>query len=565
MSLRLGDLLVSKGLLTSRQLEDALQEQKISGNKLGTSLVKLGYISEKNLVSFLSRHYGVPAIDLSEVQIDPEAIKMIPPDVVFKYQVIPIKRVGSTLRVAMGDPSNILAIDDIKFLTSCHVEVFVSTESTIKSAVEKFYDSSSSLAEIMGSMDTAENMELLEDTEEVDIRELQQASEDAPVVKLVNLILNEAIKRRASDIHMEPYERVFRVRFRIDGVLQEFMKPPMKLKNAIISRVKIMAKLDIAERRLPQDGRIKMKFGKDKEMDFRVSVLPTLFGEKVVMRLLDKSNLQLDMTKLGFEESPLKEFKEAIHKPFGMVLVTGPTGSGKTTTLYSALSELNQITENISTAEDPVEFNLMGINQVQTHEEIGLTFASCLRSFLRQDPDIIMVGEIRDFETAEIGIKAALTGHLVLSTLHTNDAPSTINRLLNMGIEPFLVASSVNLVVAQRLARRNCESCKAPVEISSQMLRTLGVPEEAISNFTCFKGKGCPECSNTGFKGRVALYEVLPIKEEIRELILQGASASEIKREAMRVGMKTLRQAALTKLQEGVTTVEEVMKTTVED
>jgi type IV pilus assembly protein PilB len=565
MSLRLGDLLVSKGLLTNKQLEDALQEQKISGNKLGTSLVKLGFISEKNLVTFLSRHYGVPAIDLSEVQIDPDAIKMIPPDVVFKYQVIPIKRVGSTLRVAMSDPSNILAIDDIKFLSSCHVEVFVSTESTIKAGIDKFYDSSSSLAEIMGSMDSAENMELLEDTDDVDVRELQQASEDAPVVKLVNLILNEAIKRGASDIHIEPYEKIFRVRFRIDGVLQEFMKPPMKLRAAIISRVKIMAKLDIAERRLPQDGRIKIKFGKDKEMDFRVSVLPTLFGEKVVMRLLDKSNLQLDMTKLGFEENPLKEFKEAIHKPFGMVLVTGPTGSGKTTTLYSALSELNQITENISTAEDPVEFNLMGINQVQMHEEIGLTFASCLRSFLRQDPDIIMVGEVRDFETAEISIKAALTGHLVLSTLHTNDAPSTINRLLNMGIEPFLVASSVNLVVAQRLLRRNCTVCRTPVQVSPQMLRTLGVPEEEISTYVCFKGKGCDRCSGTGFKGRVALYEVLPIKEEIRELILQGASASEIKREGMRLGMKTLRQAALTKLNEGMTTVEEVMKTTVED
>jgi len=400
---------------------------------------------------------------------------------------------------------------------------------------------------------------------EVDVQQLQQASEDAPVVKLVNLILNEAIKRGASDIHMEPYEKIFRVRFRIDGVLHEFMKPPMKLKNAIISRVKIMAKLDIAERRLPQDGRIKIKFGKDKEMDFRVSVLPTLFGEKVVMRLLDKSTLQLDMTKLGFEEKPLKDFKEAIHKPFGMVLVTGPTGSGKTTTLYSALAELNQISENISTAEDPVEFNLMGINQVQTHEEIGLTFAACLRSFLRQDPDIIMVGEIRDFETAEIAIKAALTGHLVLSTLHTNDAPSTINRLLNMGIEPFLVASSVNLILAQRLARRNCESCKTPVQVSPQMLLNLGAPEEDIPSYNCFKGKGCQACANTGFKGRVALYEALPVREEVRELILQGASASEIKREAMRIGMKTLRQAALTKLKEGVTTVEEVMKTTVED
>ncbi len=565
MSVRLGELLVSKGLITAKQLEDALQEQKISGNKLGSSLVKLGLISEKNLVSFLSRHYGVPAIDLSEAQIDPEVIKMIPPDVVFKYQVIPIKRIGSTLRVAMNDPSNILAIDDIKFLTSCHVEVFVSTESAIKAAIDKFYDSSESLADIMDSMDGAEKMELLEESDEVDIRELQQASEDAPVIKLVNLILNEAIKRKASDIHLEPYEKVFRVRFRTDGVLQEFMKPPMKLKNAIISRAKIMAKLDIAERRLPQDGRIKMKFGKDKEMDFRVSVLPTLYGEKVVMRLLDKSNLQLDMTKLGFEEKPLKEFKEAIHKPFGMVLVTGPTGSGKTTTLYSALAELNQITENISTAEDPVEFNLMGINQVQMHEEIGLTFASSLRSFLRQDPDIIMVGEIRDFETAEIAIKAALTGHLVLSTLHTNDAPSTINRLLNMGIEPFLVASSVNLIAAQRLARMICEYCKQPIQVSPQMLLNLGVLPDEISGFVCYKGTGCARCSNTGYKGRIALYEIMPIREEIRELILQGASAMEIKRETMRLGMKTLRQTALTKLKDGTTTVEEVLRSTVED
>ena len=565
MSVRLGELLVSKGLINAKQLEDALQEQKVSGNKLGSSLVKLGYIAEKNLVAFLSRHYGVPAIDLSEAQIDGEVIKMVPPDVVFKYQVVPIKRIGSTLRVAMSDPSNILAIDDIKFLTGCHVEVFVSTESTIKAAIDKFYDSTESLADIMGSMDDSEKMELLEESEEVDIRELQQASEDAPVIKLVNLILNEAIKRKASDIHLEPYERIFRVRFRTDGVLQEFMKPPMKLKNAIISRAKIMAKLDIAERRLPQDGRIKMKFGKDKEMDFRVSVLPTLYGEKVVMRLLDKSNLQLDMTKLGFEEKPLAEFKESIHKPFGMVLVTGPTGSGKTTTLYSALAELNQISENISTAEDPVEFNLMGINQVQMHEEIGLTFASSLRSFLRQDPDIIMVGEIRDFETAEIAIKAALTGHLVLSTLHTNDAPSTINRLLNMGIEPFLVASSVNLIAAQRLARKICEFCKQPLQVSPQMLLNLGVPPDEVSAFVCYKGTGCGRCSNTGYKGRIALYEVMPIRDEIRELILQGASAMEIKKEAMRMGMKTLRQTALTKLKEGITTVEEVLKSTVED
>ncbi len=565
MSGRLGDLLVGKNLITPRQLDEALHEQRLSGNKLGSALVKLGFITEKALVSFLSKHYGVPAIDLAEVQIDPEAIKTIPADVIFKYQAIPIKRIGSTLRLAMADPSNILAIDDIKFLASCHVEVFVSTESSIKSAIDKFYDLSDTVSKIMDGVDEGEKMELLEDNEEADLSDLRQASEDAPVIKLVNLILNEAIKKQASDIHVEPYEKIFRVRFRVDGVLYEFMKPPMKLKNAIISRVKIMAKLDIAERRLPQDGRIKVKLGREKEMDFRVSVLPTLFGEKVVLRLLDKSNLQLDMTKLGFEEKPLEEFKYAIHKPFGMVLVTGPTGSGKTTTLYSALAELNQVSENISTAEDPVEINLMGINQVQVHEEIGLNFANCLRSFLRQDPDIIMVGEVRDFETAEIAIKAALTGHLVLSTLHTNDAPSTINRLLNMGIEPFLVASSVNLILAQRLVRMVCEGCKTPMQVSPQMLLNLGLGPEELQGFTCYKGAGCPVCSNTGYKGRMAVYEVMPVREEIRELILQGASAGEIKKEAIRLGMVTLRQAALKKLREGVTTVEEVLKSTVED
>ena len=565
MSGRLGELLVNNGLITPKQLDEALQEQKISGNKLGSSLVKLGIISEKNLVSFLSRHYGVPAIDLNEIQIDPEAMKMIPADVIFKYQAIPIKRIGSTLRVAMSDPSNILAIDDIKFLAGCHVEVFVSTESAIKASIDRFYDPTDTLSEIMGTIEEGEGVELLDDSEDVDVSELQQASEDAPVIKLVNLILNEAIKRQASDIHIEPYEKVFRVRLRIDGVLHQFMTPPMKLKNAMTSRVKIMSKLDIAERRLPQDGRIKVKLGKDKEMDFRVSVLPTLFGEKVVMRLLDKSTLQLDMTKLGFEENPLQEFKEAIHKPFGMVLVTGPTGSGKTTTLYSALTELNQITDNISTAEDPVEFNLMGINQVQIHEEIGLSFANCLRSFLRQDPDIIMVGEVRDFETAEIAIKAALTGHLVLSTLHTNDAPSTISRLLNMGIEPFLVASAVNLIVAQRLARKICEGCRQVVQVSPQMLVNLGVAPDELHGFTCYKGSGCARCNQTGYKGRVALYEVLPVRDEIRELILQGGSAGEIKKGAIQLGMKTLRQAALQKLRDGITTVEEVLKTTVED
>jgi len=390
-------------------------------------------------------------------------------------------------------------------------------------------------------------------------------AEEAPVIKLVNYILRDAIQKKASDIHIEAYEKVLRARLRIDGTLYEIMKPPMKLKNAIASRIKIMARLDIAERRLPQDGRIKLKLGKGRDMDFRVSVLPTLFGEKVVMRLLDKSNLQLDMTKLGFEEAPLEHFKEAIHKPFGMVLVTGPTGSGKTTTLYSALSELNAPDVNVSTAEDPVEFNLHGINQVQVHEEVGLTFASALRSFLRQDPDIIMVGEIRDFETAEIAVKAALTGHMVLSTLHTNDAPQTINRMLNMGVEPFLVASSVNLILAQRLARKVCPDCKEEMEPPAEALRDLGVKMEDIGTFSVYEGRGCASCTNTGFKGRVALYEVMPITDEIKELVLAGASAMEIKREAIRLGMSTLRMAGVNKLREGVTTVNEVGRVTMSD
>ena len=454
---RLGELLVRSNLITKEQLQSALDEQKSSGGqlRLGAILVKDGYISETELTAFLSKQYSVPSINLAEFDIDPAVVKLLPVDVVQKYQAIPVNRAGSTLILAMSDPSNIFAIDDIKFMTGYNVEVVVASDSGIKSAIDKFYDQSASLADMMSDLDM-EDLEVVGDDEEVDVTSLERATEDAPVVKLVNLILTDAIKRKASDIHIEPYERSFRVRYRIDGVLYEVMKPPMKLKNAITSRLKIMAELDIAERRLPQDGRIKIKLGGGKDMDFRVSVLPTLFGEKIVMRLLDKSSLQLDMTKLGYEPEPLARFKEEIHKPFGMVLVTGPTGSGKTVSLYSALAELNKTTENISTAEDPVEFNFAGINQVQMHEDIGLNFAAALRSFLRQDPDIIMIGEIRDFETAEIGVKAALTGHLVLSTLHTNDAPSTINRLLNMGIEPFLVASAVNLITAQRLARRVC-------------------------------------------------------------------------------------------------------------
>lgn len=564
MSSRLGELLVAKGLITTKQLDHALREQKATGSKLGTCLVKLGYMTETTLVSFLSKQYGVPAIDLIEAQIDVEAIKKIPGEVASKYQIMPIKQIGSVLRVAMADPSNILAIDDIKFLTGCHVEVFVSTESAIRESLDKFYQAGD-LDKIIKDFEDDVGLQVLDVNDDVDVSELKEAVQDAPVIKFVNHILNEAIKRKASDIHLEPYERVFRVRIRVDGVLQEYNRPPLTLKNAIISRLKIMAKMDIAERRLPQDGRMKVVSGRDREMDFRVSTLPTLFGEKMVLRLLDKSNLQLDMTKLGFEEDSLHQFKEAIHKPYGMVLVTGPTGSGKTTTLYSGLAELNQVTENISTAEDPVEINLVGINQVQIHEEIGLSFAAALRSFLRQDPDIIMVGEIRDFETAEIAIKAALTGHLVLSTLHTNDAPSTIHRMLNMGIEPFLVASAVHLILAQRLARRICDGCKIPVQVSPQLLLNLGVGPDELQGFACYRGTGCPACSNTGYKGRLAIYEVMPIGDEVRELILQGATANEIKKEGIRLGMKTLRQSALTKLREGVTTVEEVLKTTVED
>lgn len=563
---RLGDILVKNNLITSEQLAAALQEQKMSGgnSKLGAILVKQGLIQEPDLVAFLSRQYGVPIISLAEYEIDPAVIKIIPPEVVQKYNLIPVNRAGSTLIVAVSDPSNLFAIEDIKFMTSYNVEMVVTGESDIRGAIDKYYDQSASLADVMDNLDM-EDLELVDTEEEVDVSSLERATEDAPVVKLVNLILMDAIRKKASDIHIEPYEKSFRVRYRIDGVLYEVMKPPMKLKNAITSRIKIMAELDIAERRLPQDGRIKIKLGGGKDMDYRVSVLPTLFGEKIVLRLLDKSNLQLDMTKLGYEPEALAHFKREIHKPFGMVLVTGPTGSGKTVSLYSALSELNKVTENISTAEDPVEFNFAGINQVQMHEDIGLNFAAALRSFLRQDPDIIMIGEIRDFETAEIAVKAALTGHLVLSTLHTNDAPATINRLLNMGIEPFLVASAVNLITAQRLARRVCSECKEKEDIPVHALVAAGVPAEEAADYVCYRGRGCPVCNNTGFKGRVGFYQVMPMLEPIRELILNGANTAEIKRESMRLGIKTMRQSGLTKVKEGVTSLEEVLRVTVAD
>jgi type IV pilus assembly protein PilB len=565
-SSRLGEILVKNNLITREQLASALEEQKLSGNqvRIGTILIKQNLINEHELTSFLSKQYGVPTINLADYDIDPAVSKIIPQEVVQKYQLVPVNRAGATLIVAVSDPSNLFAIEDIKFMTNFNVEVVVASESDIKTAIDKYYDQSASLADVMSDLDV-EDLEIVGEDDDVDVSSLERATEDAPVVKMVNAILQDAIKKKASDIHIEPYEKIFRVRYRIDGVLYEVMRPPIKLKNAITSRIKIMSELDIAERRLPQDGRIKIKLGGGKDMDFRVSVLPTLFGEKICLRLLDKSNLQTDLTKLGYEEDALAHFQREIHKPFGMVLVTGPTGSGKTVSLYSALAELNKVSENISTAEDPVEFNFAGINQVQMHEDIGLNFAAALRSFLRQDPDIIMIGEIRDFETAEIAVKAALTGHLVLSTLHTNDAPATINRLLNMGIEPFLVASAVNLITAQRLARRNCPECKQPEDIPVQALIDAGVSPDEAPSYVCYRGKGCPVCNGTGYKGRVGFYQVMPMLEEIRELILNGANTAEIKRESMRLGIKTMRQAGLTKLKEGVSSFEEVLRVTVAD
>src|SRR5512133_309403 len=563
---RLGEILVKNNLIDRVQLEKALEEQKLSGGqtRLGSVLVKQNLISEQNLTSFLSKQYGVPTVNLADYEIDAAVIKLIQPEVVQKYQLVPVNRAGATLIVAVSDPSNLFAIEDIKFMTGYNIEMVVASERDIKASIDKYYDQSASLADVMSDLDV-EDLEIVGDEEQVDVGSLERATEDAPVVKMVNAILQDAIRKKASDIHIEPYEKLFRVRYRIDGILYEVMKPPLKLKNAITSRIKIMAELDIAERRLPQDGRIKIKLGGGKDMDFRVSCLPTLFGEKIVMRLLDKGNLQTDLTKLGYEPEALKHFMRESHKPFGMVLVTGPTGSGKTVSLYSAIAELNKVSENISTAEDPVEFNFAGINQCQMHEDIGLNFAAALRSFLRQDPDIIMIGEIRDFETAEIAVKAALTGHMVLSTLHTNDAPATINRLLNMGIEPFLVASAVNLITAQRLARRVCAECKEPEEIPVQALIDAGVSSEEAPSYVCMKGKGCPVCNNTGYKGRVGFYQVMPMLEEIRELILNGANTAEIKRESMRLGIKYMRQSGLTKLQEGVTSFEEVLRVTISD
>lgn len=610
MAAKLGQILIASSIITEDQLKQALSAQKREGGRLGTNLVKLGFITEERLVAFLSKQYGVPAINLSDYKIDSAVLKLVPADMAKKYLIMPVARVGATLTIAMADPSNVFAIDDVKFMTGYNVEVVVSSESAIISGITTYYlgkgenvlaisgssqksaattnailqakdytfsDTDLSAGADFGGMEEGPQVSV-EDFDSivgnaldgVDVLEDKDDSEvvrdvEAPIVKLVNGVFVNAIKSGASDIHIEPYENSLRVRYRVDGVMYTVMNLPTKIRAALTSRIKIMSKLDIAERRLPQDGRIKLKFGKKREIDFRVSVLPCLFGEKTVLRLLDKANLQVDLTKLGFEVSALDDFMEALNKPYGMILVTGPTGSGKTTTLYSALNHLNKADTNIMTAEDPVEYNFMGINQVQMKEEIGLTFAAALRSFLRQDPDIIMVGEIRDFETAEIGVKAALTGHLVLSTLHTNDAPGTISRLLNMGIEPFLVSSAVILIVAQRLARRICSNCKTEDPVPVLALTKIGYTEEEAKKMKVSKGKGCPTCNNTGYKGRVALYEVMLIKDELKELILEGASSAEIKKAAVRLGMKTLRMSGMTKIAEGVTTIEEVLRVTFGD
>jgi type IV pilus assembly protein PilB len=571
MSSRLGEILVKDSLISEDQLKQAIDFQKKNGGRLGTCLVKMGLVSDDDITAVLSRQYGVPSINLKFYEVDPAVIKLVPQETAVRYQIVPLSRVGSTLTIAMTDPTNVFAMDDIKFMTGFNVEPVVASETAISEAIHKFYGDVESVEELDKVMkdltgEDADALELAAEESEMDLASLERAAEEAPIIKLCNLILTDAVKRGASDIHVEPYEKEYRVRFRIDGVLQNVMAPPMKLKDAITSRVKIMSKLDISEKRLPQDGRIMIKYlkdGKKKELDFRVSTVPTLFGEKIVMRLLDKENLRLDMTKLGFEPESLKKFEKQILKPYGMVLVTGPTGSCKTNTLYSSVARLNQPDTNIMTAEDPVEFQLPGINQVQMKEQIGLNFASALRAFLRQDPNIILVGEIRDFETAEIAVKAALTGHLVLSTLHTNDAPSTISRLMNMGIEPFLVATSVNLICAQRLVRRICAGCKEPLQIQPQALVEAGYTEEEASKTTIYHGRGCATCNNSGYKGRVGLYEVMEITDELRELILVGASALELKKKALELGMITLRKSGLTKIAAGATTLEEVVRETV--
>ncbi|MBI1845534.1 MAG: type IV-A pilus assembly ATPase PilB [Candidatus Rokubacteria bacterium] len=566
VSRRLGDLLVAEGLITQEQLQKALAEQKGRSEKLGSILVRLSFLGEDQLTEFLSRQYGIPSITLSQLDIDPDVLKLVPAQIAKKYEIVPVAREGNALTLAMADPTNVFALDDVTFMTNLQVSPVVAFQNAIRKAIERSYEAQSSdLAEVITELEgEIGDVEVLDDEEagaKVDVFELKESADEAPVVKLVNMILVDAIRRGASDIHLEPYEKVFRVRFRIDGVLHEIMTPPKRLEPALISRVKIMASLDIAERRLPQDGRIKLRYH-TREIDFRVSTLPTIFGEKTVMRILDKEALQLDLTKLGFDPWSLEHFQKAIHSPYGMILITGPTGSGKTTTLYSAVHTVNSPDVNIMTAEDPVEYNLKGVNQVQINDEIGRTFGAALRSFLRQDPDVILVGETRDLETAQIGVRAALTGHLVLTTLHTNDCPSTIARLLDMGIPPFLVSSSLLLILAQRLGRKVCKDCQEPYEADEDSLVPYGHLPQGLGPCSFYKGKGCATCNFTGMKGRVAIYEVMPVTQEIRDLILRNAPTAEIRDVAVSQGMKTLRQSGLAKVVEGVTTLDEVLRVT---
>jgi type IV pilus assembly protein PilB len=563
---RLGDLLVADGLLGQEQLQKALVEQKGSTEKLGSILIRLGFINEEQLIGFLSRQYGVPSITLSQLEIDLEVLKLVPAAIAKKYEVLPVRRMGNSLALAMADPTNVFALDDISFMTNLQVLPLVASQTAIKKAIDRHYESKTeAIASVMQDMSTdLSNVEVVEGDEEsakIDTFELKESADEAPVVKLVNMVLVDAIQKGASDIHFESYEKVFRIRFRIDGVLHEMLSPPKRLESAILSRLKIMSNLDISERRLPQDGRIKLRYS-TREIDFRVSTLPTIFGEKAVLRILDKDALKLDLTQLGFDEWSLEKFTGAIHQPYGMVLITGPTGSGKTTTLYSAIHTINSPEHNIMTAEDPVEYNLKGVNQVQINDGVGRTFAAALRSFLRQDPDVILVGETRDLETAQISIRAALTGHLVFSTLHTNDCPSTIARLLDMGIQPFLVASSLLLLLAQRLGRKICKACKEPYEGDEESLVPYGHVPTGKGKATFYKGKGCPACNFTGMKGRVAIYEVMPISEELRDAILRNAPTAELREVAQSQGMKTLRQSGLLKVLDGTTTIEEVLRVT---
>jgi type IV pilus assembly protein PilB len=564
---RLGDLLVAEGLITDVQLKQALGDQKGKADRLGSILLRLGFITEEQLIGFLSRQYGIPSITLNKVDIDPETIRLVPGTIALKYEVLPVKRIGGTLTLAMADPTNVFALDDIAFMTNLQILPVVAPQAAIRKALETYYEAPSAsmsdmLSEItaeVGSVEVVEGVE--EESSKVDIFELKESADEAPVVKLVNMVLVDAIRKGASDLHWEPYEKVFRIRFRIDGVLHEMLAPPKRLEPAIISRLKIMANLDISERRVPQDGRIKLRYGQ-REIDFRVSILPTIFGEKAVLRILDKDALQLDLTKLGFDAWSYDKFNHAIHQPYGMVLITGPTGSGKTTTLYSAISTINSPEHNIMTAEDPVEYNLKGVNQVQVNDNVGRTFAAVLRSFLRQDPDVILVGETRDLETAQISIRAALTGHLVFTTLHTNDCPSTVARLLDMGIQPFLLSAALLVILAQRLGRRICKECKQPVDGKEEDLVPYGHVPQGLANVTFYRGKGCPSCNFTGMKGRVAIYEVMPITEALRDMILKSASTADLREQAQKDGMKTLRQSGLLKVLEGTTTVEEILRVT---